>query len=109
MEKDGASWVKKMRGVFCFRVKSKDGAEGVWVVDAKNGSGSVTFGAEPKGDVKIIMADEDMYNLMLGTLNPQQAFFSGKLKIQGNMGLAMKLREFQARAEEFTSEIKSKL
>ncbi|XP_063406120.1 sterol carrier protein 2-like [Mytilus trossulus] len=98
LDKDGAAWVKKMKGVFCFKVKANDGTEGVWVVDAKNGSGSVKFGVEPKGDVTINMKDDDMLNLMLGKLNPQQAFFQGKLKIQGNMGLAMKLREFQSAA-----------
>ena len=36
--------VKKMKGVFCFRVKSKGGKEGIWIVDAKNGAGSVSFG-----------------------------------------------------------------
>lgn len=41
---DGANIVKKMKGVFCFRVKNKDGKEGIWIVDAKNGTGSVTFG-----------------------------------------------------------------
>ena len=41
---DGANIVKKMKGVFCFRVKGKDGKEGIWVVDAKNGNGSVSFG-----------------------------------------------------------------
>lgn len=30
--------------MFCFRVKNKDGKEGIWIVDAKNGTGSVTFG-----------------------------------------------------------------
>jgi len=39
--------VKKIKGVFCFKVK-KDGQEGVWVVDAKNGNGSVKFGVERK-------------------------------------------------------------
>nr|XP_022317931.1 non-specific lipid-transfer protein-like isoform X1 [Crassostrea virginica] len=99
LDKDGQAWVKKMKGVFCFKVKGSDGKEGIWVVDAKNGNGSVKFGAEPKGDVTIIMTDDDMVNLMLGKLNPQQAFFQGKLKIQGNMGLAMKLREFQNRTK----------
>lgn len=35
-------------------------------------------------------------DLMAGTLNAQKAFFQGKLKIKGNMALAMKLREFQS-------------
>ncbi|KAJ8305635.1 hypothetical protein KUTeg_016180 [Tegillarca granosa] len=102
LEKDGANWVKKMKGIFVFKVKGKGGNEGIWMVDAKNGSGCVKFGdasflQKTKGDVTIIMSDDDMYSLMLGKLNPQQAFFQGKLKIQGNMGLAMKLREFQSR------------
>lgn len=33
-----------MKGVFCFRVKNKDGKEGIWIVDAKNGTGSVSYG-----------------------------------------------------------------
>ena len=57
-------------------------------------------------DVTLTMADEDLVSLMSGKLNPQKAFFQGKLKIQGNMGLAMKLQEFQKRA---ISELKSKL
>ena len=44
MFQDGSNIVKKMNGIFCFRVKDKDGKEAIWVVDAKNGSGSVSFG-----------------------------------------------------------------
>ena len=33
-----------MKGVFCFRVKNKEGKEGIWIVDAKNGSGAVSYG-----------------------------------------------------------------
>ncbi|PAA69637.1 hypothetical protein BOX15_Mlig019370g1 [Macrostomum lignano] len=58
-----------------------------------------------KADVTITISDQDLVQLMLGKLNPQQAFFSGKLKMQGNMGLAMKLREFQSRV----GELKAKL
>ena len=52
------------------------------------------------------MGDSDLFDLMSGKLNPQKAFFQGKLKIQGNMGLAMKLQEFQKQAAET---IKAKL
>ncbi|KAL4235600.1 sterol carrier protein 2 [Mactra antiquata] len=99
LKKDGANIVKKMKGVFCFRVKNKSGKEGIWIVDAKNGNGSVSFGGPAKGDVTILMSDEDMLGLMSGKLNPQNAFFQGKLKIQGNMGLAMKLKELQPKGQ----------
>ncbi|XP_052774336.1 sterol carrier protein 2-like isoform X3 [Mya arenaria] len=99
VDRDGANIVKKMKGVFCFRVKGDNGKEGIWIVDAKNGTGSVSFGGPAKGDVTIIMSDNDMLNLMSGKLNPQNAFFQGKLKIQGNMGLAMKLKEIQPKGQ----------
>lgn len=35
-----------MKGVFCFKVKGLGGKEGVWVVDVKNGNGSVKFGVD---------------------------------------------------------------
>jgi sterol carrier protein 2 len=95
---NGADYVKKINGIFCFKLKSGD-KEGVWVVDAKNGSGSVSFNPAGKGDVTISMEDDNLVQLMSGKLNPQQAFFQGKLKIAGNMGLAMKLQQLQPAAE----------
>jgi len=95
LEEDGANIVKKMKGVFAFKVKGAGGKEGLWVVDVKNGTGSVKFGVNDKADTTISMSDADLLNLMTGKLNPQTAFFQGKLKIAGNMGLAMKLKEIQ--------------
>ena len=43
MMQDGANIVKKINGVLCFQVKGAN-SEGVWIVDAKNGNGSVSFG-----------------------------------------------------------------
>ena len=59
-----------------------------------------------KPDVTLNMGDSDLFDLMSGKLNPQKAFFQGKLKIQGNMGLAMKLQEFQKQAAQ---QLKAKL
>jgi sterol carrier protein 2 len=47
--------------------------------------------------------------LISGKLNPQKAFFQGKIKIQGNMGLALKLTEIQKRAGKRIEELKAKL
>jgi len=94
LQANGADLVKKVGGVFCFKLKCGD-KEGVWIVDAKNGNGSVKFDPSGKGDVTISIDDENMVALMTGQLNPQQAFFQGKIKIAGNMGLAMKLQQLQ--------------
>merc|ERR1712142_409489 len=95
LENDGANLVKKVKGIFGFKIKDTAGKEHLWIVDAKNGSGKVEFNGKVKPDVTLSLKDADLVDLMTGKLNPQKAFFQGKLKVQGNMGLAMKLQEFQ--------------
>ena len=83
------------------------------------------FFSADKADVTLTLSDADMFDLMIGKLNPQQAFyqvrgffpvsknsehcFQGKLKISGNLGLAMKMQEFQKHAQKKLGEVKSKL
>lgn len=35
--------IEKVRGIYCFKVTNKSGQEGMWIIDAKNGKGSITF------------------------------------------------------------------
>ncbi|KAM6989626.1 sterol carrier protein 2 [Tautogolabrus adspersus] len=96
LQEEGEQLVKKIGGVFAFKVKDgPEGKEATWVVDMKNGKGSVSNDPGKKADCTLSMSDVDLLDLMTGKLNPQTAFFKGKLKITGNMGMAMKLQNLQ--------------
>ena len=42
----------QVKGVYCFQVKGgPGGSEGKWIVDAKNGSGSVTYNGTGEADI----------------------------------------------------------
>ncbi|XP_078574212.1 sterol carrier protein 2-like isoform X1 [Branchiostoma floridae x Branchiostoma japonicum] len=99
LKQEGPALVKKIGGIFLFKVTGGPGGkEGLWLVDAKNGNGAVKFGSTvDKADVTLTIKDADLSDLMTGKLNPQTAFFQGKLKIQGNMAVAMKLQSLQLR------------
>ena len=87
---NGPMLVKKANGVIKFTFSDNDQ---VWVLDLKNGSGSVVGDGSYKGKVNLTltMKDEDLFKLSQGELDAQSAFMGGKLKLKGNMGLAMKL------------------
>ncbi|XP_076828977.1 sterol carrier protein 2 [Brachyhypopomus gauderio] len=96
LKEEGEAYVKKIGGVFAFKVRAgSGGSEALWVVDVKNGRGSVDNDAGKKADCTISMGDADLLDLMTGKLNPQTAFFQGKLKISGNMSMALKLQNLQ--------------
>src|SRR5690348_11519002 len=63
---------------------------GTWVVDLTQPGGKIT---ESNGDAKctITIGDEALVSIVNGKLNPQMAFMTGKLKVAGDMSLAMKL------------------
>uniref|UniRef100_A0A8C0HKI0 Sterol carrier protein 2 n=1 Tax=Buteo japonicus TaxID=224669 RepID=A0A8C0HKI0_9AVES len=96
LQEEGEQYVKKIGGVFAFKIKDGPGGkEATWIVDVKNGKGSVAVNSDKKADCTITMADADLLALMTGKMNPQTAFFQGKLKVSGNMGMAMKLQNLQ--------------
>lgn len=93
----GPDAVKRMKGVIAFHVTNgADGSSGTWVVDLKNGNGSISFlekgkKSSTKVDMTLTIKDDDLVDMASGDLDGQSAFMAGKLKIKGNMGLAMKL------------------
>ena len=65
---------------------------GKWKVDVRDGAVTVTEGADD-GDVTLSMTDENFQKMVGRELNPTTAYMSGKLKVKGDMGAAMKLQK----------------
>lgn len=86
LAKDGPALAKKVNGVIQFVVTPG----GAWHLDLKSAAPALSVG-EKKADVTITVGDDDFIAIATGKLNAQQAFMKGKLKLKGNMALAMKL------------------
>ncbi|KAJ8380974.1 hypothetical protein SKAU_G00017520 [Synaphobranchus kaupii] len=92
IETMGAELVKKVNAVFGWEITKGDDVAAKWTIDLKTGVGSLHKGPfSGKADVTLTVSDEDFMDVVLGKLNPQKAFFAGKLKMRGNIMLSQKL------------------
>jgi len=66
---------------------------GRWKVDVRDGALSVTEGGSD-ADVTIAASEETFTRIASGELNPTTAYMSGKIKVKGDMGAALKLQKF---------------
>jgi putative sterol carrier protein len=68
-----------------------DGA-GTWKVEVEDGRVSVTEGSG-EADATISASDETFGQIASGDMNATTAYMTGKLKVKGDMGAAMKLQK----------------
>ncbi|KAF1796821.1 SCP2 sterol-binding domain-containing protein [Mucor lusitanicus] len=86
-----AKLLKQVNGVFQFTIKNKNGKEEIFIVDCKK-EGKVSRGkGSVKPDAVLTLKDDDFVALATGKLVGQKAYMTGKLKIKGQIMLAMKL------------------
>ncbi|MBU6318366.1 MAG: SCP2 sterol-binding domain-containing protein [Alphaproteobacteria bacterium] len=71
------------------RVKFDFGAVGKLLID---GVGSMASNDDGAADATITVAFDDFLKLAQGQLDPTMAFMQGKLRVAGDMGVAMKLQ-----------------
>ncbi len=83
--------VSKINAIYQFNISGPDG--GHWSVDCTKPGGEIAAGQSSSAKCTVSCTDTDFLNIVNGKLNAQMAFMSGKLKIQGDMGLAMKLQQ----------------
>ena len=64
---------------------------GTWHAVIANGACTVAEGAAPSPTLTVQMSGQDWLDMLSGKQSGQMLFMSGKLKLKGDMGLAMKL------------------
>jgi NAD(P)-dependent dehydrogenase (short-subunit alcohol dehydrogenase family)/acyl dehydratase/putative sterol carrier protein len=86
--------VEKTKTVFQFNLKNPDSQ---WFLDLKNGAGACGQGTADKADVTLEIDAELMPAIVTSSLaEVQKLFFSGKLKVTGNIMASNKLIALQA-------------
>ncbi|NXC73473.1 DHB4 enzyme, partial [Anhinga anhinga] len=92
VEEFGSELVKKVNAVFQWDITKDGKTVKQWTTDLKNGSGAVYQGpARSSADITFILSDEVFMDVAQQKINAQKAFFSGKLKMKGNIILSQKL------------------
>ncbi|MEP9372668.1 SCP2 sterol-binding domain-containing protein [Mesorhizobium sp. KR1-2] len=69
-------------------VKFDTGGDGVIVID-----GASISTADAPADCTIKISLDDLESLISGDLNPTMAFMTGKIKVEGDMSVAMSLSQ----------------
>jgi len=91
------SLVQQTRAVFSFTLSDQ---KTDWFLDLKNGAGSCGKGKPPvDSDATLTMTSTNFNKMFAGKLKPTAAFMSGRLKISGNMGKAMKLEKLMGKMQ----------
>lgn len=86
----------KLRAVFQFCLSGADGGD--WHITVADQKCSVASGRAGKPSVTVKMDGADFVKMVNGELQPVNAFVQGRIKLEGDMDLALKVQELFAGA-----------
>jgi putative sterol carrier protein len=66
---------------------------GTWTLDIADSRAQLARGGHGEPDIKMYVSVADFVAMANGELEGQEAFMTGKLRIRGNVTLAMRLQE----------------
>ena len=81
----------RLNAIYQFDLGGEGG--GKWFVQLSDGALEVGEGEKEKPDVVVTALATDYVEIAEGRMNPMLAMVTGKFKISGNLGLAMKLQQ----------------
>lgn len=91
---DKPDYAEGVNAVFQFDLSGDE--SGIYQVGLSESTNFIAEGEEEEADCVLQMSSDDFVKMANGNLNGTQAFMTGKLKIKGNMGLALKLQSILA-------------
>jgi len=103
---DNPALVEKTQKVFLFKLSAPDS---VWTLDVKNGKGAVEPGAQGKPDCTLEISEDNFMAMTSGAADAQKLYFSGDLKISGDIMASQKLSFLQKIDPEWAKEAVAKL
>lgn len=84
------SKIASLNASYQFNLTGEDG--GTYHASFANGAHDIGEGPAAAANCTVTMSANDFISLVAGKLNPTTAFMTGKLKIAGDMSLALKLQ-----------------
>ncbi|MBS4172903.1 SCP2 sterol-binding domain-containing protein [Bacillus sp. FJAT-49736] len=81
--------IEGFNAVYQYDITGDDG--GTYQLHLKEGAAKVFNGAETEADCVLTLSEDNFKQMLLGKLNGTVAFMSGKLKIKGDIGKAIKM------------------
>jgi putative sterol carrier protein len=84
-----------LRATYQFNLSGDGGGD--WAVTVAEGICTVVEGQAEKPELTIGMDADDFARMISGELQPMVAFMQGKIKLQGDTSLALRLQELFAR------------